>query len=315
MFVFNTLAPIIALVGLGAVLRATGFLKEGFLKQANPLVYWVALPCLLFHKTSQTRIEAGTAFQISLCLLAGLAAGVVLGYLVGYSLRQRGPSLAAFVQGTSRSNLVYVGLSVLLFALTPAGGEPDPKLESVAVLAIAPLIPAYNIMAVVVLLIGRPPEKRGDSAALPALIKGVVTNPLILAAAAGVGWSLTGLALPLGLTRTLATVSKIALPLALIATGTALSLGSIRGCIGCALAASVIKVLVVPLVGFFVARWLGLADEALLIALVYLACPTAVVSFVMAEQLDADHVLAGSIVVVSTILSMPVLGAVLLLAR
>jgi len=44
-----------------------------------------------------------------------------------------------------------------------------------------------------------------------------------------------------------------------------------------------------------------------------LACPTAVVSYVMAEQLGADDRLAGGIVLLTTIASVGSLAAVLLL--
>jgi predicted permease len=104
----------------------------------------------------------------------------------------------------------------------------------------------------------------------------------------------------------------MALPLALVATGAALSLESLKGCLFRAGTASAIKVVLSPLVGAAIAVPFVMTRDETAIALLYLACPTAVVSFVMAEQLGADHELAGSIVVFSTLISMPVLGIILL---
>ena len=44
----NAVAPIIALIGLGYILRRVGFLNENFIKVANKLVFNVCLPVTLF---------------------------------------------------------------------------------------------------------------------------------------------------------------------------------------------------------------------------------------------------------------------------
>ena len=62
------------------------------------------------------------------------------------------------------------------------------------------------------------------------------------------------------------------------------------------------------MVGYLVARWLGLSPIETRVALIYLACPTAAASYVMAQQLGSDDKLASSIIVVSTILAFPVLA-------
>jgi predicted permease len=49
------------------------------------------------------------------------------------------------------------------------------------------------------------------------------------------------------------------------------------------------------------------------IALIYLACPTAVASFVMAEQMGSDHDLSSGIVVASIFLALPALAIVLII--
>ena len=51
-YVVNAIGPIVLVVGLGAALRAIGLLPVASVTQLNRLVYWVALPCLLVHKTA-----------------------------------------------------------------------------------------------------------------------------------------------------------------------------------------------------------------------------------------------------------------------
>ena len=52
----------------------------------------------------------------------------------------------------------------------------------------------------------------------------------------------------------------------------------------------------------------------LLIAMLLLAMPTAVASYVMAQAMGADDTLASSIVMISTLLAIPVLSVILLAA-
>jgi predicted permease len=108
-------------------------------------------------------------------------------------------------------------------------------------------------------------------------------------------------------------MGQVALPLALFSTGASLSLGALRGNFFPAAAATMIKVAFAPFVGWVLAGLAGYTGAGMKVAVLLLACPTAVISFVMAEQLDADHRLAGSIVVLSTALSMISLALVLVL--
>jgi predicted permease len=57
-----------------------------------------------------------------------------------------------------------------------------------------------------------------------------------------------------------------------------------------------------------------LNHEARFVCLVYLACPTAVASFVMAQAMKGDAILAAGTVAVSTVYSCVALSVVLLLA-
>ena len=59
----------------------------------------------------------------------------------------------------------------------------------------------------------------------------------------------------------------------------------------------------------------GFSGDTLLTALLYLASPCAVTSYVMADQMGADKELAGSAIVLSTLLCLPVMALILLLCR
>jgi len=314
MHIINTLTPIIVLVVLGAILRVTGFYDSAFCRELNRLVYWVGVPCLLFTKTAQSTVPLDTAIRLFLCLVLVTFILVLLGYSSGWLLRLPGPSLGAYVQGAFRGNYVYVGLPVILYALSPMSHNPDPHTASLAVLAIAPLIPASNVVAVVVLLLGQPRGAASWNRYLRRVVKSVISNPLLIACVAGLSYLLTGWELPAVVERSCSLIGQMALPLALLSTGASLSFSSLRGGKAATATASLLKVVAAPLLGLLLAPLFDLHGQELVIVLIYLACPTAVVSFVMAEQLKADHVLTGNIILVTTILAMPGLALILLLS-
>jgi len=84
--------------------------------------------------------------------------------------------------------------------------------------------------------------------------------------------------------------------------------GSLRG----ALLSSLLKNAVAPLVGFVVARYgFGLDGTDLLAAVVLLATPTAVSSYVMTDQMDGDSELAATAVATSCLFSIASFGVAL----
>ena len=291
----------------------SGFTPKGFFRDTNRLVYWVGLPSLLFYKTAQLTGQSGAALRILGVLVAGMAACIVMGYLLGWVMRVPRASLGAFVQGSYRGNLAFVGLPVVLFMLASLGGG-DGHWESIAVLVIAPLIPIYNIVAVIVLQAGRHTSGHRLVRRLGMAAQRILTNPLVVSCALGILYSLSGWGLPQVISRTCAAVGQITLPLALMGIGASLTVQGLRGALTRSLTAALIKVAVAPLAGWLVAAWMGLSPMETRIALIYLTCPTAAVSYVMASQLGADEELSAHIILLSVLLAIPAMAIIILIS-
>jgi predicted permease len=67
-----------------------------------------------------------------------------------------------------------------------------------------------------------------------------------------------------------------------------------------------------PAIGYALTCAAGVTGDARLIALLYLASPCAVTSYVMADQMGADKDLAGSAIVLSTLFCLPVMALILI---
>lgn len=305
MYILNTLAPVFLIILLGAILQKAGFLNSQLSRQNNRLVYWIAIPCLLFNKTAQAEIAGDSALKVTLVLLFTAIGCTILAYLLARLLSLTGASTGAFVQASFRGNLAYIGLPVVSYALTELAAHnsaisslTEAQIQSLAVLSIAPLVPLYNALAVFVLVTGSKSQQSWLK-----LLRSILTNPLLLACALGLSWSFLNLPLPLALSKTLQTIGQIALPLALFGIGVSLATTKIKGKITVPIIATLIKVVVAPIFGLLLANWLGLSNIERAIALLYLACPTAIASYIMAQQLGGDEVLTSNSIVLSTLFS------------
>jgi hypothetical protein len=103
----------------------------------------------------------------------------------------------------------------------------------------------------------------------------------------------------------------MALPLALLSIGAGLSMRNIRDGFGAAILAAAFNVIALPLAGFALCRFWGLTFGETLLALIFLACPTASSAYIYARQLKGDPEFAGNVILLSTLLSAPALWLVL----
>ncbi len=309
----DILLPIFAVVASGAVLRRTGFVPAGFFHQTNRLVYWVAIPCYLFYKTAEATIEGAAAARVFLVILAGMLGTLALGYGVAWLRKLPRRATGAFVQGAYRGNLAYVGLPVVLLAFASDSRHLVQDVPSLAVLAIALMIPIYNLAAVLVLVAGQEADGRQWGTRLRQLGGRLATNPLLLSCVAGLIVLACGWKLPAPVRRTCETVGAMTTPLALMGIGSALTFRHLRDRWQDAGLVALLKLVASPLIGLWAAARLGLSPAELRMALIYLASPTATASYVMAQQLGSDEALAADIVVLTTVLAFPALSVVLVL--
>lgn len=298
MLILNTLAPVFLVVALGAALIRSGLLGPAFLREANRLTYWVGLPALLLQQLAAGLPPAGTAGPLLLTVGIGTLLVIGAGYGIGALLRVPGTGLGTFVQGSFRGNLAFVGLPVI-FALPDAALIGGLTVRSAAVLVVAPAMVLYNLGGVIVLLLS---QHRLSLAMAKPFLRQLLLTPPLLATVAGMGCAALGWRLPSMLDRTLLTLGEMALPLGLLGIGgTLATLGTATNWRIPGIAA-LIKTVLAPVIGWSLGRLCGLEAETLLIAMILMACPTAILSYTMAVELKGDEAMASAIIVVSVVL-------------
>ena len=312
--VLSILFPIYAVLAIGAFVRHRGFMSPEAVSGLNRFVFNAALPCMIVSTLARAEPGEGWEGAAAALVLATVAVGVaswVLAPAFGISRFSR-PS---FCQTVFRSNNAYVGIPVIKMAADAHPAALDGAI-TVAALVLPVSLLLYNTAAVLLLTrpdASAPPLRRAAKAAL-----GVLRNPLVLGCLGGVAAFLlrtrAGLPPPPWLYNTLRMLGDMATAGALVALGASLTGDRFRASLRGAHAAALLKLGLCPLLGVAACALLGVGGAARFAVLVYLACPSAVASYVMAEAMDGDAELAGSAVAVTNVWSVVSLSAVLLLA-
>ena len=295
MSVAQAIIPIFVLILLGYGLRLWFRLRDDFWPQLDRLIYYVFFPALLFHSLSGFQIDLGAATPMLEAAVLYMLAGMVLGYAAKYLLHAPPKVFAASFQSSFRFNS-YVGLAV---AGTIHGRE---GLAAIGLL-MGFLVPMANVASVWAL------ARHGEGKWL----NEILLNPLIMATAGGIAFSLAGLHLPDLLQRPIALLSQASLPMGLIAVGAGLRLQGLHSYPGTLWYGVTVKLLVLPAVAWGVASAFGLAGVYLHIAVLMAALPVSTVSYVLAMRMGGDGSISAAQVMVSTLLATVTLPMWLLL--
>jgi malonate transporter len=174
----------------------------------------------------------------------------------------------------------------------------EAKNLSVFILAFA--LPLYNVLAVIILTV---PFRKERKLNITRTLAEIMLNPLIIAVIVGLPFSYFKIEIPSVINLTLGFLAELALPLALVGIGGSLNLQNIKKASGLAFTSSAIKVILIPLILTAGGCYFGYKGIDLGVMYILFACPTAIVSFIMADAMGANSKLAGNIVLISTVAS------------
>lgn len=287
----NVVAPLFLTIMFGYLIRKINLVDDYTLRRMNNLIFKTFLPMLLFFNIYNTKIE-GTLniklmiFATSAILISCIGASIIIPF-VEKENKKRG----VLVQAIFRSNFVLFGLPVVLSLF----GDGSVGVTSIL---IAVIVPMFNFLAVIVLEIFR-----GGKINFKKIIKGIITNSLIIASILGILMLILKIKIPLILEKTISDMSKIATPLALTVLGGSFKIEKINKNLKQLVIGIIGKLIIVPLIFIPIAIYLGFRNIELASVMIMLAAPVAVSSFTMAEQMEADGELAAQLVVFTSMLS------------
>ena len=119
----------------------------------------------------------------------------------------------------------------------------------------------------------------------------------------GIAMNLAKMPIPTGVHKSITDLGRIATPLALVSLGAGFQFKRIKGYARQLIICISGKLVIGPMIMLTLAALLGFREEMLVPVLALFGSPVATSSYTMAELMDGDGVLAGSLVVLTTALS------------
>lgn len=286
--------PVFLVIGLGFTLKRIGFVSSQFLVDLNRLIYFIALPVLLFYKIAKADFSSSFNGFLLIGIIVSLTGIALASYGFGWLRGYNPAKLGAFCQGAFRGNLAYIGLAVAYNAYGDKG-------LAIAGVLTGFLVPIMNFFAVCALLL--PQRKLGNEMGVTDVAMKIINNPLIISSFIGILWSYFQLPLPLIVDRAFGIVTGMSLPMALIAIGASFSFRKLQGDIVTASIATFMKIALLPLLVAIVLQLLGVGGVDLAVGVILAGSPTATAAYIMALQMKSDAELSGTIIMLSTLLS------------
>jgi len=294
MNIITTIIPIFAIIVLGWFARRRGFIPEEFLEPANRLVFYLAIPAMIFREISRASLKTRFDLKVLCITLFAVLAIFAVSRGVGLVHRIRRGQLGTYIQTAGHGNLGYIGLAVAYYYLGTEG------LVRASIMAGFVMI-LQNFLSVIALqLYADGTREKGNHLAI---IWKILGNPVIVSAMAGIVFSMAEIPIPLVIDRSLDILSELALPLALLIIGASLTFELMRLSIGAILSSSAMKLILLPGLGFALFRLFGIGSQDYLPGLILLASPTATISYVMAKEMKGDPDFAVAAISTSTLLS------------
>lgn len=291
----NVTMPIFLVMVIGYILKQIGMLNDNFVTVANKFNFKVTLPFMLFKDIAGVDIKA--VFDIKYVLFCAIVSTICFWVVWGTAkLLVRDKTIrGAFVQSSFRGSAAVMGLAFIQNIYGSSAMGP---------LMIVSAVPLYNIFSVIVLTF-----EANDSTGIDKKAKiwqagiNICKNPIILSILAGLVVGLLGIQFPMLVNKTVSNVAQMATPLALITIGAGFEGRKALAKIAPTMAASMIKLVLQPLVFLPVAAWMGFSGEKMIAILIMLASPTTPSCYIMAKSMNNDEVLTASVIVTTTLMA------------
>ena len=293
LFSLNVTLPIFIIIVVGGFLKRIGLLTEGFTSVADKFVFKVALPVQLFRDIAAMDIRADFSGKFVVFCMVATTCMFAATWILGAIFLKDKSMVGAFAQAAARGSAAILGIAFVENIYGDSGMTP---------MMIVAAVPLFNIYSVIILTVTSS-EGKFNGALVKKLIKGVVTNPIILGIAAGMVWSLLRLPMPVILSKSVNYLASTATPLALLVLGATFKGREALSKIGPTIAAAFLKLVAIPAAIFPFAIHMGFRGSELVAIMIMLASPTTVTCYIMAKNMGGDDTLSASVVMTATLLS------------
>ena len=294
--IFLLISPVFILIILGNLLRRIGVPELSFWHVSDKLIYWVLIPALLFHHVSQITLSSTMLANYAVVILSGLFVVTTLSFIAGKVFGYTPQIWTSVMQGAARHN-AFIALAI-------AGSLFGDEGLALGAIFMVILIPIINIVIVSAMAstLNQDTDNNSRTGIFDVLFE-LIKNPFILAIAAGLIISFVDADRISIIHETTGLLGSAALPIMLLSIGANIKIREISSTITPIIIANVLKLLIFPIVVFFVAKLMNLSLFETTIAVIFAAVPTAASSYSLAKQFGGETQLMTSIITIQVALS------------
>ncbi|MBS28589.1 MAG: hypothetical protein CL566_06645 [Alphaproteobacteria bacterium] len=297
--------PIFGLIALGVIGGRSKFFPERAVDGLNNFVLYVAVPALLFRTIVRSApletLNFDVAYAYYLGSFALLGAAMVFGRGV-FGLR--GGEQASFAMGCMFANTSLLGIPLVFAAFGEAGLVP-----------LMVIITFHSLVFATLFFVLHDLDQTGAigwTATLRMIGRMIVTNPVIIAIAAGLVWSALRLGMPGFVAVIIDMLAEATIPTALFALGAVLAGFKVAGNVNHAFTMAAVKLVIHPLIVFALARYVfTLTELEVAVVTITAALPGGLMVFLIAQSYGVYVARAASSLVIGTAGGLLTLSALL----
>jgi predicted permease len=302
--VVASLVSVFLVLALGWALRAGKVLGESAWSGFERVTYLVLFPAVIVQTLAMAELGRLPFLAIGVALVGAILLVSALLLALRSPLARigvDGPAFTSILQGAIRWN-TFVALAI-------AGSLHGGLGVALMAIAIAAMVPLLNLISVAAL--SRFAHARPMSARELALA--VARNPFVWASALGLALNPLAHLAPLPLLAGVDILARASLAGGLLVVGAGLDLHRLKRPKPAHALAVGLKLLLMPLLAWAIARGLGVGGASLQLVVVASAVPTATASYIMARQLGGDAPLMAEITTIQTLLALLTIPSMLAL--
>lgn len=292
LFSVNAVLPLFILTALGWCLTKLKVWDGEFLKTANGISFNILIPSMLFYNIYTSDFK--TVFDAKLLAFVLIVVAIVcsIGFILVPTLSRDRARCGVILQALFRGNFALLGVPLCQALAGEAGAQ-------IASVFLAFLIPAFNVLATVILSVYS--NEKVDSPI--DIIKKILKNPLIIGCILGLAFSLAKIPLPEIILKPVRDLKGVATPFALLVLGGDFKFRSFISNLKCVVTTGFTRLILIPSVAIFAAYLLGFRGIHIALVISTFGTPVAVSSTAMTYKMNGDYDLACQVVVFTTIFS------------
>ncbi len=288
---FLAIGPVFIVIALGVVCRRVGLVDRVLAGQLSRLVFYLFLPALLVKTFVDTNFMAMFSWKLIILVCGVYGICFILARLLAMSLKASRDAPYFFASGATWGNVAILG-----FALAKAL-YGDEGLARAGILAgIFPIL--HSITGII--FMDRRRKGEGIGAQFTSILSHLLCNPIIIACGLGVLLSVIPLTLPSFFISFVDMLSRVPLPLSLVAIGACLEFNVDPKAWQEPLMATGIKLILLPVFGLIFGNLLNIGAVWTGAITIAFSCPTAVSFFVISKNLGYDASRGAAIVTMTT---------------